>query len=367
MSFLSRIFAVGMIAGAMMLPISASQAADQNPPDAPVVKAPKKAPDVPFFFVNDNRLTYSYIFTGADAGSYTVRPDGTINGKTAQQVVAFTHFDVWAYGTNFFTLGMYKSDHNDPAAPCTNAGQIENSNFSITPADCAGATEIYGIIRSTFGFNEIFDTKMFRQGPLSDVSFEVGADFDNFDGALANSKRAFVAGLQFAFDLPYKGYFNVAPLAYYETNHNAFTQCGYFLASPAPNCNADGNIQFQPTWALELNWYMDLGFLPPEWQYFAISGRASWIGPKGNWQGLAIQGPTKVEFNSEPIRLTFDAGKALWGPKYTHEVDLWVAYRYWQNEYGDDANAAPFVCTLNGRSTNSCTMSSAVTGVTVKF
>ena len=48
---------------------------------------------------------------------------------------------------------------------------------------------------------------------------------------------------------------------------------------------------------------------------------------------------TKTEFNSEPIRLTFDASKAFWGPKYSQFVDLWVAYRYWQNKFGLDHNA----------------------------
>ena len=51
------------------------------------------------------------------------------------------------------------------------------SGVTITggAADCAGATEIYGLFRSTFGFNEIFNTKAFSLGPLHNVSFEVGA------------------------------------------------------------------------------------------------------------------------------------------------------------------------------------------------
>ena len=65
-------------------------------------------------------------------------------------------------------------------------------------------------------------------GPLHNISFEVGADGKTENSFLAPAKRDFVAGLQFAFDLPYKGYFNVAPLAYKEINHNAFDQCGLF-------------------------------------------------------------------------------------------------------------------------------------------
>jgi hypothetical protein len=78
-----------------------------------------------------------------------------------------------------------------------------------------------------------------------------------------------------------------------------------------------------------------------------------------------------TEFNSEPIRLTFDASKAFMGPKYTHFVDVWVAWRYWQNKFGLDHNAAPGVCNLvNGAtvvSTNSCTENTVYAGITAKF
>ena len=64
-------------------------------------------------------------------------------------------------------------------------------------------------------------------GPLHNVSFEVGMDGNTENNFLAPAKRDVVAGLQFAFDLPYKGYINVAPLMYYEfSNHNSFNQCG---------------------------------------------------------------------------------------------------------------------------------------------
>jgi hypothetical protein len=288
---------------------------------------------------------------------------------------------------NFFTISAFKSDHNDPASPCTNAGGF-NSNVpggggfgsAFNPAACAGATEIYGLFRSTFGWNEIFGTKQFSIGPLRNISFEVGADMNSENNYLGPAKRDWVAGLQFAFDLPYKGFFNVAPLAYKEINHNAFNQCGTAFVGVVPGvtCSIDGNTDFRVTWALETNYYMDLGFLPENIQYFAISGRAAWYGPKGDANGLpANSGPgffstaTKTEFNSEPIRLTLDASKAAWGPKYSHFVDVWVAYRYWQNKFGLDHNAEFGICNapLNGsvQSTHSCTESSLYTGVTVKF
>jgi hypothetical protein len=272
---------------------------------------------------------------------------------------------------------MYKSDHNDPANPCINAGL----SATLAPANCAGATEIYGLFRSTFGFNEIFNTKAFTMGPLRNISFEVGMDANTENRFFGAAKRDVVAGLQFAFDLPYKGFFNVAPLMYYEfLNHDSFAQCnsGFSGATPGVNCLVDGNLSYKPTWAVETNYYMDLGFLPENFQFFSISGRAAWYGRKGtDTEPLPALGvannvfATKVEFNSEPIRLTFDASKAVWGPKWSHYVDIWVAYRYWQNKFGLDHNAPSIACsaTVGGitRPSGACTESSLYSGVTVKF
>jgi hypothetical protein len=369
MSFRRTAIAAAALSLATLAPASFASAADM------AVKAAKPIADVPFFFVIDDRVTYSYIFNAAQPGMFTVNPNGSINSKTTKQVYSFTHFDAWQYGTNFLTISMFKSDHNDPAGPCINAGV----SVTFAPASCAGATEIYGLFRSTFGWNEIFNTKAFSVGPLHNVSFEVGMDANTENRFFGAAKRDVVAGLQFAFDLPYKGYFNVAPLVYWEFyNHNSFAQCNSGFTGPTPGvtCLTDGNTSFKPTWAVETNYYMDLGFLPPEYQFFSISGRAAWYGKKGTDTEPLPFNPanavfnTAVEFNSEPIRLTFDASKAFWGPKYTHFVDVWVAYRYWQNKFGLDHNRA-FACTaVVGGATvtnGSCTESSLYSGITVKF
>ena len=63
--------------------------------------------------------------------------------------------------------------------------------------------------------------------------------------------------------------------------------------------------------------------------------------------------------------------KAIWGPKYSHFVDVWVAYRYWQNKFGLDHNAPSIACsaTVGGvtRPSGACTESSLYSGITVKF
>jgi hypothetical protein len=377
MSYRHGAFAAAALSLATLLPAGFASAAD-----LPVKVKAKPVADVPFFFVIDDRVTYSYIFSGTDPGVWSRRPDGSINGKTAKQVYSFTHFDAWAYGTNFFTISMYKSGHNDPASPCTSPGTITDPFTGFTPhaANCAGATEIYGLFRSTFGWNEIFNTKAFTMGPLHNISFEVGMDANTENTYNAPAKRDVVAGLQFAFDLPYKGYFNVAPLVYWEfANHFGFEQCGNGFAGNIAgfNCLADGNARFNATWAVETNYYMDLGFLPENMQYFSISGRAAWYGKKGTennplpfMQPFVAAFPTAnsaVEFNAEPIRLTMDASKLMWGPKYSHFVDVWVAYRYWQNKFGLDHNTSTLCNIAPGVSNHSCTESSLYSGITVKF
>ncbi len=371
MSYRTKAIAAAMLSLASIVPVSFACAADA---DLPVNVKAKPVPELPFFFVIDDRVSYSWMPNGTDPGVFHIDANGKINGDTAKSVYSFTHFDAWAYGTNFFTISMFKSDHNDPTNPCTNAGFI-----GTTPASCAGATEFFGLLRSTYGFNEIFNTKAFSYGPLHNVSFEIGGEGETENNYLAPNKRAFVAGLQFAFDLPYKGFFNVAPLAYKELNHNAFNQCGGFGGPiPGVSCTVDGATDYNVTWAVEINYYMDLGFLPQNMQYFAVSGRAGWYGPKGDDNSLPLNSgigvastATKTELNSEPIRLTFDASKAVWGQKYSQFVTVWVAYRYWQNKFGLDHNAELGVCNIMVagavRSTNSCTESSLYSGITVKF
>ena len=368
----------GAIAAAALSLATVFSAGSASSADLPYKVKAKPIVDVPFFFVIDDRVTYSYIFSGTDPGQATQNANGTWNGKTVKQVYSFTHFDAWAYGTNFFTISMYKSGHNDPASPCDTPGGYRPTGYggAVTPAACAGATEIYGLFRSTFGWNELFNTKMFSVGPLHNISFEVGMDANSENDYNAAAKRDFVAGLQFAFDLPYKGYFNVSPLAYKEINHSGFEQCGSQFAggTPGVNCISDGNTDYKVTWAVETGYYMPLGFLPESMAFFDISGRAAWYGAKGNENSplpTTLAGgsgtATVTEFNGEPIRLTFDASKAAWGAKYSHFVDLWVAYRYWQNKFGLDHNNSALCVGANGVSNNTCTESSLYAGVTVKF
>lgn len=194
---------------------------------------------------------------------------------------------------------------------------------------------------------------------------------------LEPAKRDVIAGLQSAFDLPYKGYANLAPLMSWEySSHNAFTRCGPFGAGIAGTiCNSDGNVSYRPTWAVEVNCHMDLGFLPPSLQFFSISGRPGWYGPKGDSNGLpALSGrpllnglKVRAQQRADPSDIRCQQG--LQGSELFPLRRPMVAYRYWQNEFGLDHNVMAGICTLaaNGQSTNSRLESTDYGAVTVKF
>jgi hypothetical protein len=368
-----RINAIVTVAALGMVAFASGRVASAADVSPMPVKA-KPILNIPFFTVNDNRLSYAYNFNGTQPSTYSGGFNGVpANGKLDKQVYAFTHYDEWAYGTNLLAVALTKSSHNDPASPCILPGRPAasvNSLAALPFGNCAGATDVSASLRSTFGFNQIFNTKSFTYGPLHNVSLEVGGNAGTYNGYTGSAKQAYVVGLQFAFDLPYKGYFNFAPLYYKEYNHGAFVQCGAPLVFGL--CSPDGSKEYDGTWSIETNWYMDLGFLPENMRYFAISGRANVTGPKGSEKGIVIPTglPTVIEYNTEPFRLTFDLSKAAFGDQYSHQVDVWVAYRYWQNKYGYNHSysgqcSVGFVA--GAANTGSCTESSLNTGVTVKF
>ncbi len=338
----SRVLLAATIA--VVAGLSGAKAADMpNTKSAPAAPAP-----APFFFVHDHTVSLSYQFNATDPGVFNA--SGSTFPKT---VLNFTHFDVWGYGTNFFTIDLLKSTAKDPSAPCGGPGGF---------VGCAGATEIYGLFRSTLGFNELFHTKAFSMGPLLDVSLEVGGDANTENNFLAPAKRDIVAGLEFTFGLPYKGHFNISPLFYKEWNHNSFLMPAVFGGVNGPT---DGNTNYNGTWALEMNYAMDLGFLPDAFP-LTFSGYANFYGPKGtgvsNLVPLATQPQTVTEFNSQQ-KLSLDLAKMVLGAQYSHFFDVWVGYRYWQNKFGLDRTNG--VCV--GVGNTSCTESSWTTGVSVKF
>jgi hypothetical protein len=129
-------------------------------------------------------------------------------GQTPKNVVFFSHFDVWTYGTNFFNVEYLKATNGrappfgTPAAPCDQNGPLDPPGSER----CPGYTEIYGFFRSTLGWNQLSGTKAFSIGPLTNIEFAFGTDANTDNTTLGSAKRSIQAGLQFDFETPYKGF-----------------------------------------------------------------------------------------------------------------------------------------------------------------
>jgi hypothetical protein len=285
------------------------------------VKAVKAVSPAPFFFVNDNSISYHYEFMATNPGA----------GKTPKHVLSFTHFDVWAYGTNFINIDWLKA---------TRGGETP------TATGTEGYTEIYGFFRSTFGFNEVFGTKAFSYGPLTNVSLMVGADLNTDNTGLGSAKRSIEAGIQFSFATPYKGFLNLTPTIYKEWQHDGFAAGTIF--------NPSGRVEFNTTWGFEYLWVQPLAFQPLPLTFKAFG---TVHGPKGIGESPVVGLVRGVEWYAQQ-NLELDAGKLLGFRPGMYSV--WAGYRYWVNKFGIKA-AQPF-----GNFTGTVE-STWLTGVTVAF
>jgi hypothetical protein len=262
------------------------------------LKAAKPVSEVPFFFVNDNSISYHYEFMATNPGV----------DKTAKNVLTFSHFDVWKYGTNFINIDWLKAV----------------GSRTPTATGSEGYTEIYGFFRSTFGFNEVFNTKAFSAGPLTDVSLMVGADLNTDNTGLSSAKRSIEAGIQFSFVAPYKGFINLTPTIYKEWQHDGF-------APPVTN----GAVSFNTTWGFEYLYVQPLGFVPMLPLTFKAFGTVH--GPKGYGEPAAVGLKRTTEWYAQE-NLELDTGKLL-GSR-PGMFSTWVGYRYWVNKFGISPNQA---------------------------
>ena len=301
-----------VLAGILATALSGVAGAADLPTKAAAVKP---AAEEPFFIVNDNSISFHYEFTATNPGA----------GTTPKDVFTFTHFDVWKYGTNFFNVDLLKATNGTatPAAPCGGPPAF--------PTGCAGYTEIYGFFRSTFGFNEIFNTKAFSVGPLQDVSLMVGADANVDNTYLGSAKRSIEAGIRFSFGAPYGGLINLTPNAYKEWQHDGYgSGFGY---------NPSGDVSFDTTWGFEYLYVQPLGFLPPSIP-LTFTAFGTIHGAKGCGEvcatvanGGAGGPPRAIEYYTQE-NLSLDVGKMMGGKPGM--LSTWVGYRYWYNKFGID-------------------------------
>jgi hypothetical protein len=318
----------------------------------------------PFFLVNDNSVSFTWYANATDPGVSGGQANGstlflpntlggifvTNNGTSNsfnKYVGSATHFDVWAYGTNFFNIDYIQSDGHDPIQGIKGA---------------FGAAEVYGFARSTLSFNALSGTKWFSTWLTKDVSFEWGGDANTMNNFLAPEVKKIDLGLSFTLNLP--GTVILGVVAQKEWNHNTFLSCGPTSPNGAcfvPGASFTGDREFHWIPRLELLISEPLTFLPVPVTWNSFTGvnfpkgtgisQANTIAvsaPGTNLNGTPSVGPnawqvgtdeTKLEVFADN-RLTFDISKMWWGKPGIW--DGYVGYRYWYNKFGTDHSNALF-------------------------
>lgn len=206
-----------------------------------------------------------------------------------------SHFDVWDYGSNFFSVDMLLSNPNEAA---------NNS--------AGGSTEFYAIYRGQLSPDKIagINTKI---GPFSAINLEAGGDLESENTYLAPNKKAIVIGPNFHLDLPDRGFLTIGVHLYHEWNHNSF------LTPTSQNYSSTGEFEFV--------WLYPLKFtgLPLDFRGFT-----NVILPKGNG-GSGAGNTTYTEVLSRP-QLQLDLGTMLWNKP--HKPDIYLAVELWEHKFG---------------------------------
>lgn len=241
---------------------------------------------------SDTSISYQY-------GTHFGEPDEGNN--ITKSIVSLTHTGGYKYGTNFLNIDMYISDKHDPVGP--------NST--------SGATETYVNYRNTLDFAKIFNKpKAFEFGPMRDLGFTVGFDWNNRDDEGYNSrKRMVVAGPTFMFKVP--GHLEVSVLEAWESN--------------APY-NKDTGVQtsrynYDPHTILATTWGIPFHVGPVALSY---EGFFNYESTKGKNE---FGEPTKPEIFTDS-EIMYDVGQWMGAGKNT--LRLGVGYVYRRNKAGND-------------------------------
>lgn len=137
--------------------------------------------------------------------------------------------------------------------------------------------------------------------------------------------------MQFNFSAPYKGFINLGFVAYKEWQHDGI--------AASLGTNPSGDVNFNPTWGIELLYEQPLGFLPAGIP-LTFNSLITVRGPKGAGEPGAA--PRIVEFYSQQS-LSLDIGQVLADKR--DAVSVWAAYRGWKNKFGLDPVASGLCCT----------------------
>ena len=225
--------------------------------DMPVKAPPPAAKPVPFFFVNDTSVSFTWYPNATDpgvSGSSNKTPGGVFGRKNSfsRYQGSIDHFDVWEYGTNLIHAEFNQYGDQDPTQGVPGA---------------TGSREFFGFARSTISLNDVTHSKMFSNPIFTDLGIEVGGTAGVQNDFLSEETTVGLAGLSLNLNLP--GTVIVSILADKEFTYNNFNACGNLgfgvavngLCAPA-GVTFNGNRSFETTWKIESFVAEKVPFLP---------------------------------------------------------------------------------------------------------
>jgi hypothetical protein len=259
---------------------------------------------------SDTYLGYQYSNQFRDPG---------VSGNEVKNRTELSGVYGWDYGTNFFDVNMLWASHKDPANT-PEPGAIGNGGAAM--ANVPGDTEVYVVYRSNFDLGKIFKTNM-SFGPVREVDFTVGFDFDSTDNYFASNKKFALAGPQFGFNIN-KGFWDLGVGVCREQNYNGFIE---------------HEVDFKTTGVIWTAWSKTYDVGIP----MVFKGWANYIGSKGNQTPAAaptsldgifhapLDNGTKPETIGDAY-LLFDVSKAF-GRK-AGAIFIGPGFEFWNNKFG---------------------------------
>ncbi len=220
-----------------------------------------------------------------------------IDGTIKKDILQLSHVSGWAYGTNFFNVDMLMSDKGDPAA---------NGK--------SGANEVYVVYRTALSLGKL-SGKNLGFGPVRDVSFTAGFDFNAKDTTFASKKRFLVFGPTLNFKAG-SGFFDLGLWGCHEQNYNGIV---------------GKSVDFKTTYLISAAWGLPFQVGPVGAEF---KGYANYVGAKGK-DGFGVD--TKPETLAN-LSLLVDVSPVFGTKK---KVYAGVGYEYWNNKFGGQNSDAP--------------------------
>ncbi len=220
-----------------------------------------------------------------------------IDGTIKKDILQLNHVSGWAYGTNFFNVDMLMSDKGDPAA---------NGK--------SGANEVYVVYRTALSLGKL-SGKNLGFGPVRDVSFTAGFDFNAKDTTFASKKRFLVFGPTLNFKAG-SGFFDLGLWGCHEQNYNGIV---------------GKSVDFKTTYLISAAWGLPFQVGPVGAEF---KGYANYVGAKGK-DGFGVD--TKPETLAN-LSLLVDVSPVFGTKK---KVYAGVGYEYWNNKFGGQNSDAP--------------------------